>query len=122
LTLANTTAANVARAAIEGVLCGLADGVDALIAQGVEVARVVLTGGGSRSDAVRRIAPTVFGRPVCVPATEELAACGAARQAAWALLGSPTPPPWPVTMKAVDEAPMIASVRDQYVAVRDGTA
>jgi xylulokinase len=54
----NSTPACFARAAIEGLLCGLADGLDALRAQGVEVARVQLVGGGARSEALRQIAPT----------------------------------------------------------------
>ncbi|MGH8826954.1 MAG: xylulokinase, partial [Jiangellaceae bacterium] len=37
LTRAATTPANVARAAVEGMLCGLADGIDALVAQRVRV-------------------------------------------------------------------------------------
>ena len=67
LTLTNATAAHLARAAVEGMLCGLADGVDALVAQGARVDRVLLVGGGAASRAVRAIAPQVLGRPVDVP-------------------------------------------------------
>ncbi|HEY3610209.1 MAG TPA: FGGY family carbohydrate kinase, partial [Pseudonocardiaceae bacterium] len=56
LTLANATQSNLARAAVEGMLCGLADGLDALTNQGVPVERVLLIGGGARAEAVRRIA------------------------------------------------------------------
>ena len=38
LTLANSTPAHLARAAVEGMLCGLADGLDALVASGVDTA------------------------------------------------------------------------------------
>ena len=62
--LANSTRAHLARAAVEGMLCALADGLDALVAHGVPLRRVVLVGGGARSAAVRAIAPTVFGVPV----------------------------------------------------------
>ena len=89
--LATSTPAHLARAAIEGMLCGLADGLDALVAQGATVDRVVLIGGGARSEAVRRIAPTVFGRPVVVPEPGEYVADGAARQAAWVLSGATEP-------------------------------
>ena len=58
------TPAHLARAAIEGLLCGLADGLDALREQGVDVQRVLLVGGGAKSEALRRIAPAVFGTPV----------------------------------------------------------
>jgi carbohydrate kinase of FGGY family protein len=48
LRLATTTPANLARAAVEGMLCGLADGLDALRRQGVAVGQVLLIGGGAR--------------------------------------------------------------------------
>ena len=92
--LATTTPAHLARAAVEGLLCGLADGLDPLAVAGVAPSRVLLIGGGARSRAVREIAPTVFGVPVLVPAAGEYVALGAARQAAWALHGSAEPPPW----------------------------
>ena len=94
---------NVARAAVEGMLCGLADGVDALIAAGVPVRRVLLIGGAARSKAVRAIAPDVLGLPVTIPAPAEYVALGAARQAAWILSGTPEPPDWPVAIEAVHD-------------------
>ena len=70
LRLARMTAPNLARAAVEGLLCGLADGLDALAermaAAGTPVRRVILTGKGARLDAVRLIAPAIFGLPVAV--------------------------------------------------------
>ena len=48
----------------------------------------------SQSDAVRQIAPAVFGLPIVVTETFESVAVGAARQAAWALTGQL--PDWPV--------------------------
>lgn len=94
MTLANATRENLARAAVEGMLCGQRVGVDALAGQGVQVNGVRLVGGAARSDAVRRIAPTVFGVPVSVPEPGEYVADGAARQAAWALRGGDAPPVW----------------------------
>ncbi len=47
----NMTAENVARAAVEGMLCGLADGIAALCALGVETRRVLLIGGAARQAA-----------------------------------------------------------------------
>ncbi|MEU6132094.1 xylulokinase [Saccharopolyspora sp. NPDC047091] len=90
----NMTPQNLARAAVEGMLCGLADGVDALRAVGVEVRRVLLIGGASESAAVRAIAPSLFGVPVDVPEAAEYVALGAAKQAAWALSGAAEPPEW----------------------------
>jgi xylulokinase len=90
----NMSPENLARAAVEGMLCGLADGLDALRVLGVAVRRVLLIGGAARSAAVRAVAPTVFGAPVTVPRPGEYVALGAARQAAWALAGSGAPPVW----------------------------
>jgi len=49
LTLATSDPAHLARAAVEGLLCGLADGLDAIAATGAEVRRVLLVGVGSAS-------------------------------------------------------------------------
>ncbi|AUI63341.1 xylulokinase [Amycolatopsis sp. BJA-103] len=94
LTRANMTSENLARAAVEGMLCGLAAGLDALREQGLEVRRVLLIGGGAQSAAVRAVAPIVFGVPVVIPEVAEYVAVGAARQAAWALASSSEPPRW----------------------------
>ena len=85
MTLASTTRENLARAAVEGMLGGLAAGLDAIRALGVPIERALLIGGGAQSEAVRRIAPAVLGVPVEVPAPREYVALGAARQAARAL-------------------------------------
>jgi xylulokinase len=113
------TAAHLARAAVEGLLCGLADGMDALVSQGVEVSRVLLVGGGARSEAVRRIAPTVLGLPIVVPEPGEYVADGAARQAAWALGGSDQPPSWRAGEQATYEGSPDPAVRAHYAEVRD---
>jgi len=105
LTRSNATPANIARAAVEGMLCGLGEGVDALRARGIRVERVLLIGGAARSAAVQAVAPDVFGAPVAVPAAAEYVALGAARQAAWALTsidGQP-PPRWKRTDHVVRE-------------------
>ncbi|MEI2650435.1 MAG: xylulokinase [Dermatophilaceae bacterium] len=96
LRLATATPAHVARAAVEGLLCGLADGLDALRAQGAHVERLFLIGGGARSEALRQIAPDILGAPVLVPPAGEYVADGAARQAAWVLSGEAEPPTWPM--------------------------
>ncbi len=83
-------AATMARAAIEGMLCGLADAVDALGPR--DGGRVLLIGGAAASPAVRTVAPTLFGGTVHVPAAGEYVALGAARQAAWAHSGADAPP------------------------------
>ena len=94
LTLRNLTAANLARATIEGVLWSLAYGVQVLREQTGEISSITLTGGAAASPAVRQIAAAVFGLPIVVTETFESVAVGAARQAAWALSGSL--PDWPL--------------------------
>jgi xylulokinase len=86
--------ANVARAAVEGLLSSMAYCIDRIVAQGVDVKRVILVGGGARSKAVRQIAPAILGMPVEVPEPAEYVALGAARQAAWVLSQSDSPPQW----------------------------
>ncbi len=120
--LDNTTPGHLARAAVEGLLCALADGLDALRAQAVPVHRLLLIGGGAQSVAVRRIAPTVLGADVDVPPPGEYVADGAARQAAWVLSGADEPPAWSSSSEAATQsADPVPAVRDQYAAVRELT-
>ncbi|WP_319463231.1 xylulokinase [Micromonospora sp. RTP1Z1] len=121
LTPTNATAAHLARAAVEGMLCALADGLDALTAQGARAERVVLVGGGARSAAVRRIAPQVFGCPVVVPPPGEYVADGAARQAAWTTLGGAAPPRWTVGDTEEYAAEPVPAIRARYARARDHT-
>jgi xylulokinase len=122
LRLGNTTPANVARAAVEGLLCGLADGLDALRGQGVAVDRILLIGGGARSRAVQAVAPSLLDAPVLVPPAGEYVADGAARQAAWVLRSDPEPPEWrPAVAPRILEAPPTPQVRDAYAAARDAS-
>jgi xylulokinase len=117
----NATPANLARAAVEGLLCSLADGVAHLAAHGVVARRILLVGGGAQSRALREIAPTVFDMPVLAPTPAQYVALGAARQAAWALSGSPGPPEWiapPTDEYTADAAPEVLA---HYARVRDLT-
>lgn len=123
--LGNVTPANVARAAVEGMLCGLADGIDELRRNGVQARRVLLVGGGAQSEAVRRIAPGVLGLDVHVPAPGEYVADGAARQAAWVLDGGDAPPSWPGLVgdvRCYRFEPGAQHVRERYAEVRAMTA
>ena len=121
LTGSSVTRGNLARAAVEGVLCGLADGMDRLVAQGVHPRRLVLIGGGAASRAVRQCAAEVFGIPVTVPDAGEYVARGAARQAAWALSGRDTPPDWPKPAGRVYRAPEVPDIRQRYAGLRSET-
>ncbi|MGI8680037.1 MAG: xylulokinase [Jatrophihabitans sp.] len=122
LQLRNSTPAHLARAAVEGMLCGLADGLDALRERGMRLERIFLVGGGARSEAVRRIAPIVLGAPVLVPPADEYVARGAARQAAWALAGTDDPPQWAAANAERFSAQDVPSIRTRYADLRDLTA
>jgi xylulokinase len=116
LTLASTTRTNLARAAIEGMLCGLADGLDAIRAQGVEARRILLIGGAAQNEAVATIAGQVFDIPVEVPSPAEYVALGATVQAAWALKNAR--PDWTVEMTARPLHDTRPIIREQYAAVQ----
>jgi xylulokinase len=73
----------LARASVEGVVCGLLDGLDALSACGVRTdGRLFLIGGGSRSAAFRQTVADLAQRTVFVPDADEHVATGACLQAA----------------------------------------
>jgi len=114
MTTRNLLPANIARAAVEGLLCALAYCIDRIAAGGVRVERVLLTGGGARSEAVRRIAPAVLALPVTVPEPAEYVALGAARQAAWARSGAGTPPVWELARTQAYTAAPDPATRQRY--------
>jgi xylulokinase len=75
--------AQLARAAVEGVVCGLLDGLDALGAAGVDTgSELIAVGGGARSEALVQALASLSGRPVVVADGDEHVAIGAAVQAA----------------------------------------
>ncbi|GAB2978147.1 xylulokinase [Saccharothrix stipae] len=121
LRLDTMTPAHLARAAVEGLLCSLADAIDALAALGMPVSRVLLIGGGARMPAVQRLAPAVFGCPVVVPSPSEYVADGAARQAAWAVGGADAPPHWSELASTSVEADPTPWVRERYASARELT-
>lgn len=115
-----TTRPDLARAAIEALLCSLADAVDVLRkALGAPIGRILLTGGAARNEAVRRLAPTILGQPIHVPANAQYVALGAARQAAWAAAGTSTPPAWNSYDIDVVDGDATPHVREKYAALRN---
>ncbi len=112
LTLSSSTRANIARAHVEGMLCGLADGVDAVRAHGLDAKRVLLVGGAAFNPAVGKAAAQVFGLPIDIPKPGEYVAMGATVQAAWSLAGSK--PDWAVEMDTHIEPDPQPHVRAQY--------
>jgi xylulokinase len=116
MTRANSTRAHYSRAAIEGMLCGLGAGLEALTNAAVPCERVLLIGGGAQSPAVATIASEVFGVPVTVPEPAEYVAAGAARQAAWVLTGEL--PGWQAAASRTFESGARPEVRQHYEKVR----
>ncbi len=123
-----TTRADLARAAVEALLCSLAEAVERLVAEtGRQPARVLMVGGATRSPAVQALAPGLLGHDVSLPPPGEYVALGAARQAAWALAGTDAPPDWPAGPTSVlvaDDAARAAApaVRAAYADLRERTA
>ena len=112
LSLNNSDPANIARAYIEGMLCGLADAVFSLEKLDVAVNRILLVGGAAKNPAVPEIASSIFGRKVIVPPPGEYVANGAARQAAWALTGQL--PNWLIGDTQVIESKHFPEVFSKY--------
>lgn len=121
LTLSNSSPAYFARAFVEGMLCGLADAVDALEKSGVEIKRIFLVGGAAKNPAVGEIASALFGREVLIPEPGEYVANGAARQAAWALLGGDSAPIWDLGDVVKIKAKPTPEVLVKYRQLRDLT-
>jgi xylulokinase len=128
----HVTRADFARAAYEGVVFGLLDGLDALRrATGVTrggTGRTVLVGGGARSPAYRRIVADLSGLAITIPEGEEHVAIGACVQAA-AVLHERAPEDiaqaWGLgagTLVEPDALVDRAALRARYAAVRDGTS
>lgn len=119
----DTSREDIARATVEGILCSMRDAMVALEdAAKQETNRVLLIGGGAKSEAIRRIAPAIFGVDVLVPEPGEYVAMGAARQAAWVLSGQALPPAWATqgTPKHYEADPDTDTVA-RYEELRDKT-
>src|SRR3954451_4785225 len=78
----DVTREQIARAAVEGVVCGLLDGLDALQAATGTPQRVIMIGGGARSSAYRRGLADLCDLPIVVADGDQAVATGAAIQAA----------------------------------------
>jgi xylulokinase len=83
----DTSREQLARAAFEGVVCGLLDGLDALAVRRGS-GRILLVGGGARSAAYQRIVADLTGTEIVLPDGDEHVAAGACVQAATVLHGT----------------------------------
>jgi len=111
-----------ARAAVDGVACGLLEGFDALRQHCELDGRALLVGGAARSEAVKRVIAGMVGTGTLLADTDEAVATGAAVQAAAVLeqvdhaviqqrwgLGAGTP------IDGIE----CGDVRERYATVRD---
>jgi len=119
----------LARAAVEGVVCGLLDGLDALSAFAPVGRRLLIVGGGAHSQAYRRALADLSGRAVLVPRGDQQVASGACVQAAAVVTGAePADIADRWRLGEGDEvepgpgATAAADVRGAYGALRDATA
>jgi xylulokinase len=119
MNLNNSNPEDIARAMVEGMLAGLADAVDSLVALGVGVQRILLIGGAAKNPAVPVIASALFGREVLVPPAGEYVANGAAKQAAWALLGEM--PTWDLGEVTHHNSVATADVMVRYNELKNAT-
>jgi len=76
----------LARAAVEGVVCGMLEALDALRAH-APVDSLVLTGGGARSESLRSAFAGLCDLPVAIADADEAVATGACVQAAAVVTG-----------------------------------
>jgi xylulokinase len=85
----DVTREQLARSAVEGVVCNLLDGARRLasLVPRMSDGRVLLVGGGAHSAAYRQVIADLIGRPVLIPDVGEPVARGAAMQAAAVLTG-----------------------------------
>ena len=111
LTLSNFRPANIARAAIEGILLTLANALELFRATGREVRTVKLIGGAAANNAVRQIAAGLFGGRIELPRAAEYVALGAAKQAANAIGLSAD---WPIDSEVVEAAVYPAEILERF--------
>jgi xylulokinase len=115
-----TTRNEFARAAVEGVVCGLLEGRDALVRSGVPLdGRFILTGGAARSRSYRQILADMTDEKIWVCPVPETAAAGACVQAAAAFFGvdaAEMSARWafPLEIAAVPSGARDASLRARY--------
>jgi xylulokinase len=125
----DTEPAQLARAAYEGVACGLLDALDALRDAGVPTddGRLLVVGGGARSAVYPQLLADLLQRPVEVPEPAEYVARGACVQAAATLTGrdlATVAQEWaPANARLVEPVASVdaAAVRGAYAAVRQRT-
>jgi xylulokinase len=123
----DVTREQFARAAVDGVACGLVDALDALRLHAPVTGRVVLTGGGARSRALQAVIAGLLrdDAEVTVAAVDQAVATGAAVQAAATLEGvdhGVVQQRWGLGAGGpVSDSADPGDLRRRYAELRDGT-
>jgi xylulokinase len=122
----NVSRQDLARAAFEGVVCGLLDGLSSLARQVPADGSITLVGGGAASLAYQRILADLSGRPVRIfDEIGSTVALGACVQAAATLQGASAEEvraAWPMAQTQVIEPDLTidsAAIREAYARCRD---
>lgn len=119
ISLSNLTPAGLARATVESIACGLADGLRAIEDCGVEPGRILLVGGGANLSSLQHCLSAVIETPVIIPTPGEYVAEGVAAQSAWALTGGR--PSWNEGLRSTITAEAAPDIYANYSALRDQT-
>jgi xylulokinase len=116
----------LARAAVDGVACGLLDALDSLRRHAVVDGTIMLTGGGARSTALRAVIAGLVDLPVVVATVDQAVATGAAVQAAATherVAHRTIQERWGLgTGEAVSTVVDSGDLRDRYATLRDAQA
>lgn len=125
-----TSRGQLARAGFEGVVHAMLDGLEALTNAGVAASgRLLLVGGGAKSDAYRQILADLSQREITIPYEDEVVATGAAVQAAALSSGQSLEDVariWElgagdVVSPSADSTPeQVGELRANYAGLRDG--
>ena len=115
-----------ARAAVDGVACGLLDALDSLRRHATLDGKLVLTGGGAHSRALQAVLAGLIDCPVMVAEVDQAVATGAAVQAAAVVAGTDhraIQQRWGLgSGTVIDRAVDPGSLRERYAELRDSTA
>ncbi len=119
----DVTREQLALAAVNGVACGLLDALDALRGHASVTGKVVLTGGGAKSSALRAVLAGLVDEPVVLAGVDQAVAAGAAVQAAACVGGvdhATVQHRWGLGAESSTVEPVESGdLRDRYAELRD---
>ncbi|MFT0848021.1 FGGY family carbohydrate kinase [Actinomycetaceae bacterium L2_0104] len=117
LSLDNANPRNLARAFVEGMVCGLIVGLNAVIDLGIPINRLLVIGGAARNRAVQQVLTQVTPIPIVIPKPSEYVTVGAAMQAVAAVTGEF--PVWEHKERVVKSRGLQPQIMKQHVAAKE---